>query len=162
MADRFVLPAPAARAALARGIELMTRLLRPTLGPTGRTVAIARAFDSGPPEILDHAATIARRTTQLACPYEDMGGMIVRQLVWTVHEEAGDGAATAAVLAQGLVREADRAVAAGWNPLGLKRGIERGLASRWRRCGARPARSRRRRRSPASWPAACGTAGWPR
>jgi chaperonin GroEL len=128
MPDRFILQAPAARAALLRGMDLMTGLLRPTLGPAARTVAIARIVGNDPPEILDNAATIARRTIQLEFPFEDMGGMIVRQLVWRVFDEAGDGAATAAVLAQGLAHEGNRYVAAGGNPMLLKRGVEKGLA----------------------------------
>ena len=127
MPDRFVLQAPAARTALMRGMDLMTGLLRPTLGPTARTVAIARIIGQDPPEVLDNAATIARRTLQLEYPFEDMGGMIVRQLVWTVFEEAGDGTATAAVICQALMHEAARYIAAGGNPMLVKRGIERAL-----------------------------------
>ena len=120
--------APAARTALLRGMELMTALLRPTLGPVARTVAVAPVSGKGPPEILDSAATIARRTIQLADPFEDMGAMIVRHLAWRVFEQAGDGAATAAVLAQALAREATRYVAAGGSPAPIKQGIERGLS----------------------------------
>lgn len=127
MSDRFILQAPAARAALTRGIDLMTGLLRPTLGPAARTVAIARIVGSDGPEILDNAATIARRTIQIEFPFEDMGAMIVRQLAWTVFNQTGDGAATAAVICQALVHEATRYVAAGGNPMLIKRGIERGL-----------------------------------
>ena len=106
----------------------MTGLLRPTLGPVARTVAVAPIVGNGPPEILDSAATIARRTVQLADPFEDMGGMIVRHLVWRVFEEAGDGTATAAVLARGLMHAAATAVAAGGSPVPIRRGIEVGLA----------------------------------
>lgn len=127
MPDRFILQAPAARAALLRGMDLMTGLLRPTLGPMARTVAIARIVGNDPPEILDSAATIARRTIQVEHPFEDMGAMIVRQLAWKVFEEAGDGSATAAVLAQALMHHANRYIAAGGNAMLVKRGIERGL-----------------------------------
>jgi chaperonin GroEL len=127
MPDRFVMLAPASRAALLRGMDMMTGLLRPTLGPAARTVAIARIVGSDPPEVLDSAATIARRTIQLEYPFEDMGAMLVRQMVWKVFEEVGDGAATAAVIAQRLVHAANRYVAAGGNAMLLKRGIERGL-----------------------------------
>jgi chaperonin GroEL len=129
MPDRFIMQAPAARAALMRGMDLMTGLLRPTLGPAARTVAIARIVGSDGPEILDSAATIARRTIQLEYPFEDMGAMIVRQMAWKVFEEAGDGAATAAVLAQAIMHEATKYIAAGGNPMIVKRGIERGLAA---------------------------------
>lgn len=129
MTARFILAAPAGRAALVRGMGLMTRLLRPTLGPAARTVAIAPLIGQRPPEILDSAATIARRTVGLGDPFEEMGAMIVRHLVWRVHERVGDGAATAAVLTQALVEEAHTYLAAGGSPVGLKRGLEQGLAA---------------------------------
>ncbi|MCC6627859.1 MAG: chaperonin GroEL [Chloroflexi bacterium] len=128
MRERYVMLAPEAREALVRGVDIMAGLLRPTLGPAARTVAIARIVGSDAPEILDSAATIARRTIQLEYPFEDMGAMIIRQMAWRVFEEAGDGSATAAVLAQALVHEAARYVAAGGNPMLLKRGIDRGLS----------------------------------
>jgi chaperonin GroEL len=118
----------AARAALVRGMDAMTRLLRPTLGPTARTVAIGRLVGSGPPEILDNAATIARRTIQLADPFEDMGAMIVRHLVWRVFEQAGDGTATAAVIAQALMHEAVRYVESGGDIQAVRHGIEHALS----------------------------------
>ena len=72
----------------------MTGLLRPTLGPLPRTVAIGRLSGlSQGPEILDSGAVIARRTLQLADPFEDMGAMLIRHLAWRVHERAGDGSA---------------------------------------------------------------------
>jgi chaperonin GroEL len=124
---RRILTGSPARAALSRGIDRMTSLLRPTLGPLPRTVAIARLAGKEPPEILDSAAVIARRTIQLADPFEDMGGMLIRHLAWRVFERAGDGAATAAVLAQSLVHTAARYVAAGGNPVLVRRGMERAL-----------------------------------
>src|SRR6185295_11811431 len=69
---RLSLHGPAARAALLRGMQLMTALLRPTLGPLARTVAVAPFSRSQPPEILDSGATIARRTVELADPFENM------------------------------------------------------------------------------------------
>src|SRR5689334_2418876 len=108
-------------------MEQMTALMRPTLGPIGATVAIAPLGNAGPPEVLNSASTIARRTLQLADPFEDVGAMIIRALALRVFDEVGDGAATAAVLATALLRAATQAVSAGWNPIGLRRGIERGL-----------------------------------
>src|SRR4051794_21245739 len=84
MPGRLILEAPQARVALLRGMDRMTALLRPTLGPTARTVAIQGLSKTSAPEILDSAATIARRTIQIDNPWEDMGAMIVRQLAWTV------------------------------------------------------------------------------
>jgi chaperonin GroEL len=116
-----------ARAALLRGIDRMSALLRPTLGPLPRTVAIGRLVGGEPPEILDNAAVIARRTIQLADPFETMGAMLVRHLAWRVFDQAGDGAATAAVLGQALAHAGARYIAAGGNPVLVRRGMERGL-----------------------------------
>lgn len=127
MSRRFVLGAPQSRQALLRGMDQMIGLLRPTLGPAGRTVAVQGLSKTSAPEILDSAATIARRTIQLENPWEDMGGMIVRQMAWTIFEEVGDGAATAAVLCQAVMHEANRLIVAGGNPMIVKRGIERAL-----------------------------------
>jgi chaperonin GroEL len=127
MSRRLMLEAPVSREALLRGMDQMTALLRPTLGPLARTVAVQGLSKTSAPEVLDSAATIARRTIQLVNPFEDMGGMIVRQLAWSVFEEVGDGSATAAVLCQGLMHEASRYIAAGGNAMIIKRGIERGL-----------------------------------
>ena len=112
-----------------RGVDRMAGLLRPTLGPLPRTVAIAHLVGGRPPETLDSGATIARRTLQLADPFENMGAMLVRHLVWQVYERVGDGTATAAVLAQALIRGGARAVAAGAGPVALQRGLQRGLAT---------------------------------
>lgn len=119
----------AARSALLRGMDRLTALLRPTLGPLPRTVAITRLVGGDVPEILDRGATIARRTIQLADPFEDMGAMLVRAMVGRVDQQVGDGAATAAVIAQALAHEAQRYLAAGYSPVALRRGVERGLAA---------------------------------
>src|SRR6202011_1060033 len=123
---RRILGGDSARAALLRGIDLMADLLRPTLGPLPRTVAITRLVGNEPPEMLDSGATIARRTIQLADPFEDMGGMLVRHLAWRVFERVGDGSTTAAVRAQSLVRAGGAYIAAGGNPVAVRRGIECG------------------------------------
>ncbi len=99
----------------------MTALLRPTLGPLARTVAVAGAVDGERPEILDDGATIARRTVQLDEPFADMGGMMLRHLAWKMHETVGGGATTACLIAQGLVDGAAPYVAAGGDPLLMKR-----------------------------------------
>ncbi|MCC7370192.1 MAG: chaperonin GroEL [Chloroflexi bacterium] len=127
MSDPFILQAPSGRSALIRGMVTMARLLRVTLGPAGRTVAMAPLIGQRPPEILDSAAIIARRMTGVGDPFEDMGAMLLRHLAWRVHERVGDGVATAAVLAQALVEAAERYVAAGGSPVPMRRGIERAL-----------------------------------
>jgi len=123
-----VLEGDGARAALLHGVDLMAAVVRPTLGPLARTVVIAGQFPTSTPEILDNAATIMRRTIQIADPFADMGAMLVRHLAWTVYERAGDGAATAVTLAHALLHAAAPPVAAGTDPMALRRGIERGLA----------------------------------
>jgi chaperonin GroEL len=124
-----VLFAHQAHAALQRGVDRLADLVRPTLGPTPRCVAIANALPDRPPEILDDAATIARRIIQIPDPYVDMGAMLLRHALWKTHEAVGDGTATTAVLFQALLRRAAPYVAAGGDPLALKRGLERGLAA---------------------------------
>ena len=86
MTDPFILQAPAGRIALIRGMKTMARLLRVTLGPAGRTVAMAPLIGQRPPEILDSAAIIARRMTGVGDPFDDMGAMLVRHLAWRVYE----------------------------------------------------------------------------
>jgi chaperonin GroEL len=105
----------------------MARLLRVTLGPRGRMVAMAPLIGTRPPEILDSAAVVARRMTGVGDPFEDMGAMIVRHLAWRVFERVGDGVATAAVLTGAIVEQAEIQLAAGASSVSLKRGIERGL-----------------------------------
>src|SRR5215469_18930827 len=123
-----ILAGAAAHLALMRGVDRMAGLLRPTLGPLPRTVAIGRltSFSLGP-EVLDSGAIIARRTLQLADPFEDMGAMLIRHAAWRVYERTGDGSATAGVLAQSLLRSGMRYVAAGFNPLELRAGLQLGL-----------------------------------
>ena len=92
-------------------------------------VAISRLSSvSAGPEILDNGALIARRTLLLADPFDDMGAMVIRHLVWRIHERTGDGTASAAVLAQSLMRAASRLVAAGHSPVSIQSGIQRGFA----------------------------------
>lgn len=123
-----ILEGASGQAALLRGVDRMARLLRPTLGPLARTVAIERITStSRGPEILDSGATIARRTIQLADPFENMGAMLLRHVAWRVFDIAGDGSATAAVLAQSLMHAGVRYAAAGGNPVGVARGMQRGL-----------------------------------
>ena len=106
----------------------MARLLRPTLGPLSRTVAITRLTGTRHgPEVLDSGAVIARRTIQLADPFENMGGMLIRHVAWQVFERVGDGTATAAVLAQSLMHAGVQYIMAGGNPVSVARGMQRGL-----------------------------------
>lgn len=122
---RLVL-APKARIYMKRGFDTVGDALRPTLGPTAHTVLIEQMNRTDPPEIMDDAATTARRIIELPI-YINAGAMLMRHLVWRVLDQVGDGTATAAVLAQALLEEATRYIAAGANPAILRRGIESGL-----------------------------------
>ena len=102
--------------------------LRVTLGPMARTVVMESLSTGRPPEVLADAATIARRIIGIPNHWEDMGAMMIRHMVWQVRENVGDGAATTAVLAQALLDEATRVVAAGTNAMMVRRGVEVGLA----------------------------------
>ncbi len=106
----------------------MAMLLRPTLGPVAGTVAVAAIVPGRSPEVLDDAGTIARRVEQLPAPFEDMGAMLVRHLVWTVGQTSGDGGATAAVIGHSLARQATTYLAAGGDPVRLQAGVAQGAA----------------------------------
>ena len=108
------------------GINLIADLLAPTLGPNGGTVA------SGPTagnrvELLDDASTIVRRIISLGHPRKDIGAMVMRSLIWRVGQRAGDGGATAAVIARAIYREGIRLSNAGFNTIRMARGIEQGV-----------------------------------
>lgn len=125
--QRRTLQGSAARRALLRGADRMAGVLRPTLGPLARTIAIGAMFGNQPPEVLDNAATIARRTLEVEDPFEDMGAKLIRHVAWRTFDLVGDGSATAAVLAHALVRAGLSYVCAGGNPVAVRRGMERGL-----------------------------------
>lgn len=118
----------AAREVLLRGADQLAALIAPTLGPVARTVAIAPIIGNDPPEILDTAATIARRTIELADPFENAGAMMLRDLVLRVADEAGDGGATTAVLTRALLHDGGRLLAGGVEPVSLCQGLRDGLA----------------------------------
>lgn len=108
------------------GINLIADLLAPTLGPNGGAVA------SGPTagnrvELLDDASTIVRRIISLGHPRKDIGAMVMRSLIWRVGQRAGDGGATAAMIARALYREGVRLSNAGFNTVRMARGIEQGV-----------------------------------
>jgi chaperonin GroEL len=111
--------------ALYRGFSQMAELLALTLGPTKGTILSERYQRE--PEILEDAATMARRILSFRDRADSAGAMMVRHLVWRVHKRAGDGTATAAVLARAILREATRYIRAGGNPMLVRDGIERGL-----------------------------------
>jgi chaperonin GroEL len=119
---------PAAYEGLQRGINQIVDAVRPTLGPRPRVVAIEKVNREDMPELLDNAGVIARRIIQLPDRDADMGAMLVRHLLWRLHEQVGDGTATAAVLFQSVYNQGLRYLAAGGNAMQLRRSLEKGVA----------------------------------
>src|SRR5204862_5205301 len=110
-----------ARASLLRGVNIMAEAVKATLGPKGRNVVIDKKF--GSPTITKDGVTVAKEI-ELKDPYEDMGAQMLKEVASKTSDIAGDGTTTATVLAQAIFREGLKNVAAGANPMGLKRGIE--------------------------------------
>ena len=115
-----------ARRALTRGIDALADAVRITLGPKGRNVVLDRKF--GPPMITNDGVTIAKEI-ELEEPFENMGAQLVKEVASKTNDVAGDGTTTATVLAQAIVHEGLRNVAAGANPMALKRGVDKGVAA---------------------------------
>jgi len=110
-----------ARERMLRGIEVLANAVRVTLGPKGRNVVLDKAF--GAPRITKDGVTVAKEI-ELADKFENMGAQMVREVASKTNDTAGDGTTTATVLAHAIVREGSKAVAAGMNPMDLKRGID--------------------------------------
>ena len=113
-----------ARRGMERGVNILADTVKVTLGPKGRNVVISKSY--GAPLITNDGVTIAKEI-ELSDPAENMGAQLVKQVAEKTNDVAGDGTTTATVLAQALVREGLRNVAAGSNPMGLKRGIEKAV-----------------------------------
>ncbi len=122
-----VIFAPQSRNTLKSGFDQMARLLAQTLGPTQGIVFHATA-QKPTPEPLTDSATIARRIIALPDRAQNVGGMLLRNLVWRVHQRVGDGGATTAVLAQAILEQANRYVVAGANPVRVQAGIQKASA----------------------------------
>ncbi len=122
MPDPTTLFADAARTRINRGIDTLANLLALTLGPIQGGVLATQALNQSP-EFLSDAATIARRFLALPDRAESAGAMLLRNMVWRVHQTVGDGGATAAVLTQAIVAEATKPVAAGANAMLVSRGV---------------------------------------
>jgi len=119
-----VLHSPDVELHLKRGFDTMANVLAVTLGPT-QGIVLSEAQNDARPELLTDAATIARRILALPDRSEDVGAMLLRNLVWRMQLKAGDGCATAAVLAQSILNHAYRYKAAGANAVLLQRGLKR-------------------------------------
>jgi chaperonin GroEL len=115
-----------ARDRMLRGVELLNNAVKVTLGPKGRNVVIDKAY--GAPRITKDGVTVAREI-ELEDKFENMGAQMVREVASKTNDLAGDGTTTATVLAASILREGARLVAAGMNPMDLKRGIDLGVAA---------------------------------
>ena len=110
-----------ARNKMLAGVDTLANAVKVTLGPKGRNVVLDKSF--GAPRITKDGVTVAKEIT-LEDKFENMGAQMVREVASKTNDEAGDGTTTATVLAQAIVREGSKAVAAGMNPMDLKRGID--------------------------------------
>ena len=110
-----------ARERMLRGVDILANAVKVTLGPKGRNVVLDKSF--GAPRITKDGVTVAKEI-ELADKFENMGAQMVREVASKTSDQAGDGTTTATVLAQAIVREGSKAVAAGLNPMDLKRGID--------------------------------------
>jgi len=114
-----------ARDRMLKGVNILADAVKVTLGPKGRNVVIDKSF--GAPRITKDGVTVAKEI-ELSDKFENMGAQMVREVASRTNDEAGDGTTTATVLAQAIVREGMKAVAAGMNPMDLKRGIDMATA----------------------------------
>jgi chaperonin GroEL len=110
-----------ARDRMLRGVDILANAVRVTLGPKGRNVVLDKSF--GAPRITKDGVTVAKEI-ELADKFENMGAQMIREVATKTSDQAGDGTTTATVLAHAIVREGVKAVAAGLNPMDLKRGID--------------------------------------
>ncbi|AVO45995.1 chaperonin GroEL [Phreatobacter cathodiphilus] len=110
-----------AREKMIRGVDILANAVKVTLGPKGRNVVIEKSF--GAPRITKDGVTVAKEI-ELSDKFENMGAQMVREVASKQNDAAGDGTTTATVLAQAIVREGAKSVAAGMNPMDLKRGID--------------------------------------
>jgi chaperonin GroEL len=115
-----------ARARLLRGVDILADAVKVTLGPKGRNVVIEKSF--GAPRITKDGVSVAKEI-ELADKFENLGAQLVREVASKTADLAGDGTTTATVLAQSIVREGAKAVAAGMNPMDLKRGLDLAVAT---------------------------------
>ncbi|MCX5937722.1 MAG: chaperonin GroEL [Cyanobium sp. LacPavin_0920_WC12_MAG_62_9] len=115
----------ASRASLERGVNALADAVKVTIGPKGRNVVLEKKF--GAPDIVNDGVTIAKEI-ELEDPFENIGAKLIQQVASKTKDKAGDGTTTATVLAQALVHEGLKNIAAGANPVGVKRGMEKALA----------------------------------
>ena len=124
MAAKEVKFSSSARDSLLKGVDTLADAVKVTLGPKGRNVVIDRSF--GSPRITKDGVSVAKEI-ELEDKFENMGAQMVKEVASKTNDIAGDGTTTATVLAQAIVREGSKAVAAGMNPMDLKRGIDQAV-----------------------------------
>ena len=115
-----------ARSRMVRGVNVLANAVKATLGPKGRNVVLEKSF--GAPTITKDGVSVAKEI-ELADKFENMGAQMVKEVASKTNDNAGDGTTTATVLAQALIREGAKAVAAGMNPMDLKRGIDKAVTA---------------------------------
>src|SRR5579885_12176 len=125
MAAKQIVTGEESRQAILRGVNILADAVKITLGPKGRNAVIEKKF--GPPVITKDGVTVAKEI-ELKDPLENMGAQMVREVASKTSDVAGDGTTTATVLAQAIFREGVKTVAAGANPMALKRGIDKAVA----------------------------------
>ena len=114
-----------ARARMVTGVNILANAVKATLGPKGRNVVLDKSF--GAPTVTKDGVSVAKEI-ELADKLENMGAQMVKEVASQTSDVAGDGTTTATVLAQSIVREGMKAVAAGMNPMDLKRGIDKAVS----------------------------------
>ena len=126
MSAKEVLFGEAARSKKMRGVNILAEAVRVTLGPKGRNVVLDKSF--GAPTITKDGVSVAKEI-ELKDKFENMGAQMLKEVASKTSDVAGDGTTTATVLAQAMLREGLKAVAAGMNPMDLKRGIDKAVIS---------------------------------
>ena len=126
MAAKQVLFGDDARVRIVRGVNVLANAVKTTLGPKGRNVVLERSF--GAPTVTKDGVSVAKEI-ELKDKFENIGAQLVKDVASKTSDNAGDGTTTATVLAQALVQEGLKYVAAGFNPIDLKRGIDKAVAA---------------------------------
>src|SRR5512139_762493 len=124
MAAKQIIFDSVAQKSILRGVDALANVVKVTLGPKGRNVLLEKSF--GAPRVTKDGVSVAKEI-ELTDKFENMGAQMVREVASKTNDVAGDGTTTATVLAQAIVREGAKAVAAGMNTMDLKRGIEKAV-----------------------------------
>src|SRR5881628_3917746 len=126
MAAKDVYFSSDARDKMLRGVNILANAVKVTLGPKGRNVVIEKSF--GAPRSTKDGVSVAKEI-ELADKFENLGAQLIREVASKTNDKAGDGTTTATVLAQAIVKEGAKAVAAGMNPMDLKRGVDKAVSA---------------------------------